>query len=316
VEVRLLVELRSLKALPGHIALRCTENSVSGEWLAGDLVQESRSFSRSEKDDAGELLLWLGSMLVEVHGDQKVTAPPDGSAPPASTANPQPSKAALATTDAAPPELTALTSVASPPQIAASAPPSAQSAARSAKRPPSSSHPGSTFRATPPWRYSGSLGLSYEHWGSSVPGAAGALLEGDLLHRSNLGGYVRGQAAVGLGDAYGFGAAHYSISLGAVWAPVSWLRLGAGPVVSLASASGPPEVSAPQGSGSWSFGGELAARFVWPPRGWGGFAMLGLRGLTESREFTLDNRTVLAFPNAQAFIALGVRWERAEDSPE
>jgi hypothetical protein len=285
-EVRHLVELRSLPGEPGTLLIRCSEGSVEGAWQRDGVTLSSRAVTRAAGDDLLEVGHWLASMLIGTVEEQGGLPAAPSDQPTAVEPEPGPRS----------------------PAPVGKAEPTAEAA-------PAPEHPIERARAIavaparaplrPAWTVG--VAVSYHLFGSEVPGSIGPSLDGTLTLADRFGlhgavGYEWSQ-----GSAAGFSTREAWLGLHADFAVLPWLSFEVGPALSILTVTGSTAATSGEQT-STTVGVEVALRGVLPWPGIGGFGSLGLRSLARSREIRVEDQAVLTVPGWQASFLLGVQF--------
>lgn len=296
VEVRVLTELRTVRAPPGVLELTCEETSVRGGWRKDGALHDARNLSVAPGDDRTEMLLWISSLLLETAGDRSPgPAPPAGQDDPPATEGPE----------LAPEESPALVPPAAPTEPPAqSGPPPAQENAEPGRE--------QEKKSSPAFPFSLGAALLYGHYGTELAGSLGPELTGHLGVLGPFGGSAALSIAFGTEQPSSLTLIEGALSIGADYALFPGALLNVGPVLSFAQVSD-GEVA----RGSLTAGVEASLRVQWP-RPFGGFAQAGIRGLIDERRAVSTNQDdTVAFagtliPHWYPFFAIGGSYERAE----
>lgn len=296
VEVRLLTELRTLPGAPGTLELTCTSTTVQGGWRTEGGLHDTRNLSVAPGDNRTEMLLWIGSLLLETQGDRQKGKPDEAQAP--TPPSPQ---------DRQPPEPSAPAPEATSEE--APSPPDAEE-----KRPTPDS-PSEVPPNQPPPRHRRHFGVDvgalYSHYGSEMEGALGPHLGAELGLVGPFGLSAHADLLFGTRQPRSIGVLEGVFFVGGSFSPTSWARLLVGPTLSVA------ELSAANASRvSVTAGFEASARAAWA-RPFGVFVQVGLRVLADERRVVLGQSdgpgawSGTFIPAVSPFAALGGTFERA-----
>ncbi len=293
VEVRLLTELRTLPGALGTLELTCTSTTVQGGWRTGDGLHDTRNLSVAPGDDRTEMLLWIGSLLLETQGDRQ-KGKPDETQPPAPplTQAEQPPE----------PEVRAPDTTIAPPAPALPAqeePPRPQ--AKEEPDPPSAKNER---------HLSIDVGALYSHYGTEIEGALGPHLGATLSLLGPFGVSAHADLLFGTSQPRSISTLEGVFFVGGSFSPVNWAQVFLGPRLSFAELS---TRSASRTSVTAGF--EASARAAWA-RPFGGFVQVGLRVLLDERRVVLgqsDEPGAWAgtfVPAVSPFAALGGTFEK------
>lgn len=287
VEVRHLIELRSLAEAPATLHIRCAEVTVDGSWVRDGVLLSKRSVTRTSNDDLLELAHWMASILVGIRPGKTEAS---STAPSAPLQQREDADASVRRGEPRPPL-----------EPSPAIPPETEGEGRSSPTSGSAHARTSSSRA---WFVGG--GASYHHWDSEVVGSLGPTLDAGvfLLRRWGIHGVVSYEW--GLGRGHGIASREAALSIHAVARAAPWLFLLAGPVLSIIRVRGDTQKT-DQAHVTTTFGAEVSLRAQFPER-LGGFAVLGLRALASAREVRVDDALSLYIPSWQWFGAVGFQF--------
>lgn|GEM_PF-2462846 len=266
VEVRLLTELRTLPGAPGTLELTCTSTTVQGGWRTGDGLHDTRNLSVAPGDDRTEMLLWIGSLLLETQGDRQKGQPEEIQPPPETRTPieepPEPEPPAPDTTDAPAPL------------------PPAQGESEKSEEPETPADP-SEPSANNERALLIDVGALYSHYGTEIEGALGPHLGATVALLGPWGVSAHADLLFGTRQPRSIGTLEGVFFVGGSFSPVSWAQVSLGPTLSFA------ELSATNVSRtSVTAGFEASARAAWA-HPLGVFIQVGLRILADQRRVVL-----------------------------